>query len=70
MKKNQKAKKTKKEKKPLLETRVKPDNSVEVELKKNPAETIFGKILLLLIIAGMILVPLILVIKLLIDAMN
>lgn len=62
MKKNQKVVKPKKEKKPFVETRVKPDNSIEVEFKKNPSETISGKIILLLIIFGMVIMPVVLVI--------
>lgn len=69
-KKNKPVNKKVKEKKPFAETRVKPDNSVEVEFKKNPSETTLGKILLLLIVSGMILLPVVLVIILLFKAFN
>lgn len=52
------AKKNKKVKKEhMIKTKVKADNSIEVEIKKNPGKTLSGKIVAWLIIAGTILVP-------------
>lgn len=43
----------KKKKEPVITTRKRVDNSIEVEVKKNPAKTKLGKILILLILIGM-----------------
>ena len=48
---------TKQEKQPFVKTRVKPDNSVEVELK-NPSKTFLGKLFVILIVIGMTVVSL------------
>ena len=45
-------------KKPLISTKHKVDNSIEVQVNKNPGKTLFGKIIALFIIAGTLLVPL------------
>lgn len=53
----------------LIKTKVKADNSIEVEIKKNPGKTTTGKIVAWLIIAGTVLVPLAGLIYILIEAM-
>jgi len=45
-------KKVKKEKQPIVKTRTRLDNSIEVELK-NPSNTLIGKIFVWLIVIGM-----------------
>lgn len=57
------------EKEHLIKTKVKADNSIEVEIKKNPGKTTTGKIVAWLIIAGTVLVPLAGLIYILIEAM-
>ncbi len=54
---NKKNKKVQKD--PVIKTKVKADNSIEVEVKKNPGKTLTGKIVAWLIIAGTVLVPLV-----------
>ena len=49
--------KNKKDKKPLLQTKHKADNSIEVQVNKNPGKTFMGRLVAWLIIAGTILVP-------------
>jgi len=49
--------KNKKDKKPLLQTKHKVDNSIEVQVNKNPGKTFIGRFVAWLIIAGTILVP-------------
>jgi hypothetical protein len=44
--------KTKPRREPLIKTKVKADNSIEVEMK-TPLKSKFGKILILMIVAGM-----------------
>lgn len=56
------------EKEHLIKTKVKADNSIEVEIKKNPGKTTIGKIVAWLIIVGTLLGPLALLIYTLIDA--
>jgi hypothetical protein len=51
-------KEIKKDDKAFIKTRVKHDNSIEVEIQKNPAKTVSGRILIILIVAGTALVPL------------
>ena len=53
-----KTKKEVKEKEHVITTKHKLDNSVEVQIKKSPGKTKFGKVVAWLIIAGTILVPL------------
>lgn len=43
--------------KKLVKTKVRHDNSIEVDFQKNPKDTLIGKILLYLIVAGTVLVP-------------
>lgn len=43
--------------KKLVKTKVRHDSSIEVDFQKNPKDTVIGKILLYLIVAGTILVP-------------
>ena len=50
--------KTKKEKKPLLQTKHKVDNSIEVQVNKNPGKTLMGRIVAWAIIVGTVCVPL------------
>ena len=50
--------KNKKDKKPLIQTKHKVDNSVEGQVNKNPGKTLGGKIVAWAIIAGTVLVPL------------
>ncbi len=49
--------KNKKDKKPLLTTKHKVDNSIEVQVNKNPGKTFMGKLVAWLIIIGTIGVP-------------
>lgn len=63
-----KKKNGKAERKPVITTRTRMDNSIEVEIKKNPAKTTLGKILIYLIVAGTILVPIISLIMSIIQA--
>ena len=49
--------KNKKDKKPHLQTKHKVDNSIEVQVNKNPGKTVIGRLVAWLIIAGTILVP-------------
>lgn len=49
--------KAKKEKKSFVKTTVKRNNTVEVEIQKNPAKTITGKIILALVVLGTIGIP-------------
>ncbi|HHX79188.1 MAG TPA: hypothetical protein GX695_05505 [Acholeplasmataceae bacterium] len=60
-------KKTKKDKKPFVKTRVKRDNSIEVEIQKSPAKTLLGKIFLILVIFGTVVVPVVALIYLMIQ---
>lgn len=60
-------KKTKKDKKPFVKTRVKRDNSIEVEIQKSPAKTLLGKIFLILVILGTVAVPVVALIYLMIQ---
>lgn len=57
MKNKKKKDTTKQEKQPFVKTRVKRDNSIEVELK-DPSKTFLGKLFIYLIIIGMTLVSL------------
>lgn len=68
---NRKKKNTvsKKEKEPIVKTRVKRDNSIEVELK-NPANTLIGKIFVYILVIGMAGGSLFGLIYLLIEALN
>jgi len=54
------AKKTNKKdtQKPMIQTKVKKDHSIEVAITKNPGKTLTGRIVAWLIIAGTVLVPL------------
>lgn len=47
----------KNEKKAFITTKERPNNTVEVEIQKSPAKTIGGKIFLVLILAGTVLLP-------------
>jgi len=50
--KNKKKSSQTKTKEPMIKTKVKPDNSIEVELK-NPAQSLLGKIFIYLLVFGM-----------------
>ena len=50
-------KNVKKEKKAFMTTKERPNNTVEVEIQKSPAKTIGGRIFLVLILAGTVLLP-------------
>jgi hypothetical protein len=63
----EKVKKTKKEKQPFVKTRVKRDNSIEVEIQKSPAKTLVGKIFLILVILGTVVIPVVALIYLMIQ---
>lgn len=63
----EKVKKTKKDKKPFVKTRVKRDNSIEVEIQKSPAKTLLGKIFLILVVIGTVVVPVVALIYLMIQ---
>lgn len=60
-------KKTKKDKKPFVKTRVKRDNSIEVEIQKSPAKTLLGKIFLILVVIGTVVAPVVALIYLMIQ---
>ncbi|MGD9604580.1 MAG: hypothetical protein AB7V00_00310 [Bacilli bacterium] len=55
------------EKTPFIKTKVKPNNSVEVEIQKNPANTLIGKILIYVIVIGMTLLGAVALIALMIE---
>lgn len=57
--------KTKKERIPLAKTKVKPDNSVEVELR-DPSKTVLGRVFIIVLVAGMTLLSLVSLVYLLI----
>ncbi|HHU21615.1 MAG TPA: hypothetical protein GXZ51_04145 [Acholeplasma sp.] len=59
------AKKEKKEKDPVVVTKKRRDDSIEVEIKKSPAKTTLGKITIVLIIIGTIVIPVVALIFLL-----
>ncbi len=61
-----KTRKNDKPRQPLIKTKVKPDNSIEVELK-TPANSAFGKILIWILVAGMTLMGLVGLIFLMIE---
>lgn len=63
-------KEIKKEKQQAIKTKVKRDNSVEVEFVKNPKDTILGKIFLYLVIAGMVILPVVILIIVMIQAFS
>ena len=52
------AKKSQKDNKKFIKTKKKLDDSVEIEIQKNPSKTLGGKIFIALIVAGTILLPL------------
>lgn len=60
----------KKEKQQAIKTKVKRDNSVEVEFVKNPKDTLLGKIFLYLVIAGMVILPVVILIIVMIQAFS
>ncbi len=47
----------KKEKTPLIKTKQKLDNSIEVEITKSPAKTKTGRVVVWLIVIGTVVVP-------------
>lgn len=59
MKNTNKKQQAKKKKTPFIKTRVKRDNSVEVEIQKSPDKTIIGKTALLIMILAMTLLGLV-----------
>jgi hypothetical protein len=65
-----KAKPTKKEKSKFMETRIRSDNSKEIIIKKSPMETIWGKILLGVILIGFVLLPVVSLVWLIIEAVS
>lgn len=58
-----------KEKKAFMTTKERPNNTVEVEIQKSPAKTIGGKIFLVLILAGTVVLPVVLLIYTLIQSL-
>lgn len=64
-----KVKDNKKEKKAFITTKERPNNTVEVEIQKSPAKTIGGKIFLILILAGTVLLPVAIMIYTLVQAL-
>ena len=52
-------KKTQKEKDPIIVTKTRADNSIEVEIKKSPSKTVSGKITIVIIVLAMAILPLI-----------
>lgn len=63
-------KEIKREKQQAIKTKVKRDNSVEVEFVKNPKDTLLGKIFLYLVIAGMVILPVVILIIVMIQAFS
>ncbi|MFA5543381.1 MAG: hypothetical protein WC008_00385 [Bacilli bacterium] len=59
-----------KDKEAFIKTRKRMDNSVEIELRKSPAKTKLGKVIVYLIVAGTVLLPVVALIWVLIDRMN
>lgn len=55
------------EKKPLIKTKVKRDNAIEIEIQKTPAKTVVGKIIILILVFGMSLLMLVSLIMLMIQ---
>ena len=62
------AKQEKKDNKKFIKTKKKLDDSVEIEIQKNPSKTIGGKIFIALIVIGTIILPLAVVIAYIIIA--
>ena len=62
-----KNRKKKTEKKPLIKTKVKRDNTVEVEIQKTPDKTIVGKVIILILVFGMSVLMLVSLIMLIIQ---
>ena len=62
------AKKSQKDNKKFIKTKKKLDDSVEIEIQKNPSKTLGGKIFIALNVAGTILLPLAVVIAYIIIA--
>lgn len=62
------AKKSQKDNKKFIKTKKKLDDSVEIEIQKNPSKTLGGKIFIALIVAGTIILPLAVVIAYIIIA--
>lgn len=52
------AKKDKKDNKKFIKTKKKLDDSVEIEIQKNPSKTLGGRIFIVLIVLGTIVLPL------------
>ena len=52
------ANKSQKDNKKFIKTKKKLDDSVEIEIQKNPSKTLGGKIFIALIVIGTILLPL------------
>lgn len=69
MKKHKKNETPKKVKEPLIKTKVKPDNSIEVELK-NPANSILGKVFIYILVFGMVGGSLVALLYLILEAIN
>ncbi|GEM_PF-641923 len=63
-------KENKTKKKPFIKTKVKPNNAIEVEIQKNPANTVLGKILIFVIVFGMALLGLVALIILIVQNAN
>jgi len=55
------------EKKPLIKTKVKRDNAIEIEIQKTPDKTVVGKIIILILVFGMSLLMLVSLIILIIQ---
>ena len=50
-------KKNKQKKDPIIVTKTRVDNSIEVEIRKSPQKTVSGKILIIVILAAMVVLP-------------
>ena len=62
------AKKDQNDKKKFIKTKKKLDDSVEIEIQKNPSKTLGGRIFIVLIVAGTIVLPIAVVIAYMIIA--
>lgn len=62
------AKNEQKDNKKFIRTKKKLDDSIEIEIQKNPSKTLGGKIFIALIVIGTVLLPLVVIIVYLIKA--
>lgn len=67
---NKKKSKVTKKKERMIKTRTRPDNSIEVQIVKNPGHTFLGKLVAWLICIGTIIVPLIALIFMMVNSIK